>query len=226
MTNKINFIKTLPKTIYFNFKYLPLKQAIKLPIWLFNVRLEKLKGTVIIDSKKTYSGMIRLGCISNTLYDCNHKLVWENRGEVVFNGSCIIGHGSGISTGKNGLIIFGNNFLATTTVKIISYISIVFGENVRVAWESIIMDTDFHETIDISTNERSNPKSPIKIGDNNWIGIRTSILKGTITPDFTIIGACSVLNKQYNTPEYSIIAGKPPKVAKNNVKRDLSSYVE
>ena len=125
MSNILRLLFSLPKTIYFNFFYLPFNQAIKLPIWLYNVNLLKMRGQVIIDSASIKPGMIKLGRVGNPLYDSYNRLTWENRGVVCFKGTCVIGHGSGISTGVNGYIELGNNFAANTTNKIISFVSIL-----------------------------------------------------------------------------------------------------
>lgn len=223
----LNFLFNLPKTIFFNFHYLPFSQAIFLPIWLNRVKLLKMNGKLIIDNPNIRPGMVRLGIKSNFLYDTNRSwLIWEHRGVCCIKGSCNIGHNSAISTGKNGYLEFGENFSAPTTIKIACWKSIVFGENVRVAWEVIILDTDFHETVNIETGERSIPSKEIRIGKNNWVGIRTLVLKGAVTPNFCVIGANSILNKKYDFPEYSIIAGNPIKLFKTGYYHDLYSNVE
>lgn len=38
-------------------------------------------------------------------------------------------------------------------------------------------------------------------------------LKGAILPDYSVLGACSLLNKQYNTP--GLYAGNPAKYIKS-----------
>nr|WP_317333832.1 hypothetical protein [uncultured Romboutsia sp.] len=56
-----HLIMSIPKTIYFNFKYLKFKDAIKLIIIISNrVFLEKTKGNVIIEST-IKTGMIKIG---------------------------------------------------------------------------------------------------------------------------------------------------------------------
>lgn len=50
-----------PQILIFNFHYFPFKQAIKLPVWLFNVKFNVLKGKVVIKSDNVYPGMIRMG---------------------------------------------------------------------------------------------------------------------------------------------------------------------
>ena len=41
-------LRSVIPTIYFNFHYLPFKQAIKLPIFLYKPHLKLMKGTVTI----------------------------------------------------------------------------------------------------------------------------------------------------------------------------------
>lgn len=48
INNKIEILRSLPKTIYFNFKYLPIRQALHLPIILYRPNLINLKGRIEI----------------------------------------------------------------------------------------------------------------------------------------------------------------------------------
>jgi len=41
-------LRSLLPTIYFNFHYLPFRQAVKLPIFLYKPDLKLMKGTVTI----------------------------------------------------------------------------------------------------------------------------------------------------------------------------------
>lgn len=217
---------SLIKTLIFNFKYLPFHQAIKLPILLFKVKFKALEGKIKIDTDNISFGMIKLGRKMNSLYEnSNSRFIWENKGTVIFKGQFAVGHNSSLSIGKNGTLEFGDNFVAVTTVKIACYKKIVFGNNNRIAWESLIIDTDFHATVSLDTGERSITCKEIIIGNNNWIGIRSMILKGTKTPNFCVVGAGSLLNKVYDIPEYSLLAGNPAKLIKTGIYRDLTSYV-
>ena len=54
---------SLPKTVYVNFRYLPLAQAIKFPIWCHWNSWVKGNGKLIID--KPYTASIRLGSASS-----------------------------------------------------------------------------------------------------------------------------------------------------------------
>jgi acetyltransferase-like isoleucine patch superfamily enzyme len=210
------------KTIYFNFKYLPLKQGIKLPVFLYKVRLLKCKGKVKIESKNIKPGLIKLGVNTVSLYPKGGN-VWENHGgNVIFKGKCEIGNNSSISIGKTGNIDFGDNFKCTAALKLTSYCSVTFKENVRLAWEVIIMDTSFHKLKDKDGKLKGRPYAPVVIGRNNWLPTRAMVLKGTKTPDYTIFGAGSILNKDYSSnPTHTVMAGSPLKVRVENVWRDV-----
>ncbi len=54
--------------------------------------------------------------------------------------------------------------------------------------------------------------SPITIGNDVYIGLKTTILPGTKIGDRCIVGACSLLKGEY--PDNSVIAGVPAHVIK------------
>jgi acetyltransferase-like isoleucine patch superfamily enzyme len=82
------------------------------------------------------------------------------------------------------------------------------------------MDTDFHRLK--LTDGRPSPMShaPVKIGDYCWISANCMIMKGTVIPPRCVIGACSFLNRGYDCPEASLIAGHPAKFIKTGLYRD------
>lgn len=53
-------------------------------------------------------------------------------------------------------------------------------------------------------------KAPVKIGDGCYIGANCIIRKGVEIGDFSVIGACSFVNK--NIPPYSVAAGVPCRI--------------
>lgn len=67
-------------SVFFNFHYLPFREAVKLPILLYKPKLLKLKGTIKIKQEdKIGFGMIRLGFPEVSLYP-NTGIVFENYG--------------------------------------------------------------------------------------------------------------------------------------------------
>lgn len=219
----MNVLKYLPyifHIVYFNFRYLPFKQALVLPILLYKPKLLRMKGKVTIESNRIKTGMIRLGCYNVSLYP-DAGIVWENHGgHVIFKSSCSIGNASAISIGQKGKLYFGTGF-HSNSLKIACYKSISIGDYVRMGWDCLIIDTNFHRTKRIN-GEASPAFGSIRIGKNNWIGLKCTVMKGTETPDYTIVAGNSVINKKYDIPEYSLIAGSPAKLKFTGIYRDLA----
>lgn len=209
------------KTIYFNFKMLPFSQAKKLPIFIAkHSKFISLKGAIIIDcALKT--GMIKFGFGTVGIVDKRYAYTLiELNGEIIFSGKALFGTGSKISVGPNGKLKIGNNFVITANSSIICFDSIKVGNDVLISWEIIIMDTDFHATMNTQTGEKYfNITKPIIIGNNVWIGMRSTLLKGTTLPDNIIIGANSLLNKPYQVPNNVLLAGNPAILKKENIQK-------
>ena len=218
---KVSWIATL----YFNFHYLPFKQAIKLPILLYKAKLLKCLGEVIIESDVLRTGMIQMGDYGVSLYP-NKGIVWENHGgKAIFRGRCDIGNASAISIGPAGYCVFGSNFKATTSLKLTCYCQVEFGEKVLIAWDVIVMDSSFHRLKDRNGNFKSKGYAPIIIGNSNWITARCMILSGTKTPDYCTVGATSVLSKDYSDfPTHILLAGNPIEIKAKDVWIDFDDH--
>ena len=222
----VKTLRSLFWSVMFNVRYLPLRQAYKLPILVYKPCFLALKGKVIIDAP-IKTGMIRLGWDSCSLYYPNNRygIIFENHGgTIIFKGSAIVGSGSAISVGPKGIIEFGNDFVATANAKFISFNHIVFGKYCRVAWEVIVMDTDLHQTINKETGKKSTINAEIIIGRNNWIGNKCLILKRTVTPDYCIIAAYSIVDKKIEYEPYCLCGGNPIELKRVGVYRDLDSH--
>jgi len=214
ITNR-KYIRFILHSIFFNFYYLPIKQAIKLPIMLYKPKLLRMKGIVVIRGE-VKTGMIKLGGYAVSFYP-NSGIVWENHGGICeFNGSCTIGNSSTISIGINGKLEFGDKFCATAALKVACYHSISFANEVLIGWDNIIMDTDLHQIMNDENVVINQPK-PIIIDEKVWIGARCFILKGVRVSRGNIIAANTLLTK---TTECSnaILGGLPLEVIRDKVR--------
>lgn len=215
----------MPWTIYFNFHYLPLKQAMRLPIWLYKPNLVKLHGSIKINCLGgAKMGMIRLGYPRVSIYP-GRGIMIENRGTILFNGSCFIGSDCNISVGSNGVLKIGHDFTANANVSIISHYSVEIKEHVLVGWDSKIMDTDFHQMKSEEGVDTPKSYSPVIIGNGVWMAHACTILHGTIIPDNCVIGAHSLTNKEYRCPEHTLLAGTPAKTIKKGVWLDVNDCI-
>lgn len=207
----------LPKTVYFNFKYFKIEDAIKLPILVSHrVYLSECEGSLKIEAPTKF-GMIRIGYGDVGIFD-QHKSrsIWKVSGNVIFKGKAHIGHGSKLSV--SGILTLGSNFSIAAESQIICQKEILFGHDVLVSWENLFMDTDFHKII--TDGEITNLPREIHIGNHVWIGCRCTILKGTKLGDDIIIAANSTISGVYNEPN-TIVGGNPATIIKRGINWEL-----
>lgn len=205
------------KTIIFNFYYFPFRIAIKFPVFIHRqVILRTLRGQVQINAG-IQTGIIRIGYGFVGIYDRGlTKAIWRNQGLVIFNGSALIKYGAKLNIEPKATLELGNNFRISCNSSLICAEKITIGNDVRISWETTIIDTDFHQIQNATTGERLNPNKPISIGNNVWVGMHVKILRGAEISDQVVIGTNSVVTKPI-IGKNKIIAGIPAKIVRNNI---------
>ena len=93
--------------------------------------------------------------------------------------------------------------------------SILLGNHVMMGRDVTIYDSNHHDMIS-ETGEKLNSTKEVIIEDDVWLTGSVRVLKGANIRNSSIVGAYSVLNKEY--PEKSFIAGTPAKVIKEAYK--------
>lgn len=91
---------------------------------------------------------------------------------------------------------------------------ISIGENVVIAPEVIIRDSDQHQIIDPEGNKKP-LSAPIQIGDHVWIGTRAVILKGVHIGSNVVIAAGALVTR--DIPDNCLAVGVPAKVIKSGI---------
>jgi acetyltransferase-like isoleucine patch superfamily enzyme len=215
-------IRAMPKTLYFNFKYLPFKKAIRLPfIVSHRVWIMDAKGVVKINKENLSPAMIKIGFGEVGIFDqMRERSVWKVLGEVNFQGAASLGHGTKISVEEKGKLTLGENVIITAESSIICRNEIVLEDDVMVSWETQIMDSDLHFIKD-NENNIINCDEKIKIGRKTWIGSRCTILKGVNLAPESIVAAGTIVSKAINKSlegkEKCLIGGNTPKIIKEEV---------
>jgi acetyltransferase-like isoleucine patch superfamily enzyme len=204
------------KTIRFNFKYFPFKTAIKFPVLISNnVYLYKMKGRVTINAP-IRTALIQIGYGKVGISDFKRsRAIWEIYGNVVFNGRAFIMHGCKLNVFETGELIFGDDFNMSTECSIVAAKKIEIGNHSGISWESLVMDTDFHHIADETGVVFNHPKQ-VTIGDNVWVGCRSTILKGAVIPNGCVVAANSLVTKSL-VEERSIFGGNPIRVLKSGI---------
>ena len=217
-----NIIRSLPKTLHFNFHYFPFKTAVKLPVIVSHrTYLRELHGKVELP-EKVEKAMVKIGFGDVGHFDRKRSRgIWQVSGTVSFGGKASIGHGSKLSV--RGDLKLGAGFNMT-------------------AEDVLVMDTDEHplfnrrettrrETRDSSPvprpevpcpvsndmdNERINPDKAIIVGSHVWIGCKCVLLKGAEVPNDTVLAAGTLLKSAF-AGEQQVIGGNPPSILKRDV---------
>lgn len=216
MGRNSKILRSIPRTIWFNFRYLPFRQAIRLPIWIANnVRIKELHRGCLDFEGSLRIGLIRIGYHEADGIDIYHThtiLNISKLGHILFREDAHIGQGAIIKINDNGIIIFGRNFAISGTTSIIASKSIFFGDDVQLSWNSLIMDGDAHKIFDEDGNW-INPPREIKIGNKVWIAANTTILNGSVIADNTIVASNSLVGKVFYEGD-CIVGGSPSKILK------------
>ena len=208
----LNILVSIPKTIAFNFRYLPFSQAIKLPIWVASNCKISIKGKIVLMQTPSLA-MIRIGYHKVAIMEPNEKTVMkvEKTGTLIFEGSAHIGKGSKIYVPNNAKLKLGDNFAISASTQIFCQKSISFGRDIQFSWDCLVMDSDSHRIY--IEGEQINADKEISFGNKIWIGCRCTILKGSVIPDGCVIAATSCVTGK-NFEANTIIAGTPAKSIK------------
>lgn len=197
------------KTLYFNFRCLPLKAAVRFPVFVFRkTRLSQLNGRFELKCAPV-TGMIQIGPGMLGTVDRKYtRTVWGVSGHIVFEGKAAFGRGSRIAVAENAELVLGDNVTVTGDSTIICEKGIRIGAGSLLSWEVLMMDTDYHSIYKLGDPDTViNPPKPIVIGENVWIGCRSTVLKGTTVLDNTVIAACSMVTKSILT-DHCVIGGQ------------------
>lgn len=215
---------SLPKTIWFNFKVLPFKKALKLPF--FVSCHTKVKGVnkhnFICDIKNPSFGLCRIGISGSEtgLLIKNKSLLYiHNGGKIFVNGSVCLSRGCYVEA-NNGVIVFGNNVKMNTGFYIESEKSkIEIGNDCSFGWNCVVKNCDGHKII--SDGVELENSGDIHIGNRCWICSEASLLKNAYLPDNCVLAYKSLLTKKLSDKQSCLYAGFPARIVKENIKWDI-----
>lgn len=200
-------------TLYLNLRSLPLSQAWKIPIFVYGrPRFYNLSGRIVIEGK-IKTGMITFNRThpgAPSVMSVQSEVM--NQGTIIFHGAGTIGTGNKVRVSESAILEIGCQFKITDMVNIGCYSKIIIGSHARITHRCQILDSNYHYVANL--NNRTIPKctEPIVIGERCWICNSTTIARGTILPDSTIVASNSLVNRDFTeVPQKSIIGGIPAK---------------
>lgn len=115
----------------------------------------------------------------------------------------------------NAVLEIGNKTYINHNSEIRCREHISIGDNVSIAYNVLIQDSDYHTMYDENGNEK--PQTlPIVIEDNVWVGANAIILKGVTLGKGCVVAAGSVITK--SIPANALVGGNPARIIKQDIK--------
>jgi len=112
-----------------------------------------------------------------------------------------------------GRIRMGDRVFINSGVVLFSVKAITIGNDVAIANEAYLMDTDSH-----GVEGRPVKEAPIVIGDGAWIGARAVILPGVTIGRRCLVAAGAVVSR--DVPDDTLVAGNPAREVRTLVYPD------
>ena len=210
-------VLSIPKTLYFNFKVLKFKEALRLPVLIsYKIKLRGVnrKTVTILGEKRTASIRIGFGASRFSIESTRKGMINLN------HGSLVIGENSGLSEGviidaKNAKIVLGKHFRCNyATLIAAENDDIIFGDEVVLGWKINIRNCDGHYIIDNGVLKDNHGR--ITIGNHVWICAHSDLMKGASVGDDSVVAYGSMVNKSFEMPNV-LIAGRPAKVIREAI---------
>ncbi|MBR0074071.1 MAG: hypothetical protein IJP95_09575 [Bacteroidales bacterium] len=213
------FFLALPRSLWYNLRLLPFRQAIRMPILISHrTVVQNVSGKFILHPEKPRMGLVKIGFGTCQCTDFRHnRTILNIRGTFDILGECSLGAGCAVEVAENALLTVGNKFNLGPKSLIICHKAITFGNDFITSWNCTLMDTDQHSLVD-ADGLVTNPDREITVGNNVWFGCNCLVTKGTTIADSTTVAAGTSLHGTY-TDTHVVLAGNPAKVVKRGVER-------
>lgn len=140
-------LRSILNTIYYNFRILPFKDALKLPLFIGGTtKIKGIRKGCICIKDKIQRGMLSIGRSLGS-YGCYRGITsildfWP-QGMLIVNGRTAICTEFKISI--NGTLNIGKNFDANNGLNCICKYSITFSKNCLLGWDVTVIDSDGHQ---------------------------------------------------------------------------------
>ncbi|MCL5771813.1 MAG: acyltransferase [Actinobacteria bacterium] len=141
----------------------------------------------------------------------------ENKG-IEISRNCYIGRNTILSC-KNGDIFLDENVNIGFNCEIHSSSYVKIGKNTLIAaYVYVIAGDHIHDVVNKPISLLGGISKGIIIGENCWLGARSTIFDSVSIGNDVIVGASAVVNS--DVPAYSVAAGIPARIVKNRLQKE------
>ena len=111
-----------------------------------------------------------------------------------------------------------STFEKRTIMIAVSNSRISIGNGFMGSFDVSSIDNDGHALYNKHTGNRYNQDSSITVGDDVWVGLKSSILSGANIPNGVVVGAGSVVTRKSFMKSDSAVVGNPAKTVKEDIR--------
>jgi acetyltransferase-like isoleucine patch superfamily enzyme len=170
----------------------------------------KVKGRIGKQVRITGGGNLDIGIKHKPDFFFQSLFSMADQAQLLLHGRFQIFTGCKVVVGEGACLELGSGRI-NNEVNITCYQHIQIGEHVAIGEGVTIRDSDGHSML----GHDHQMTRPIHIGNNVWIGVNTTILKGVTIGDGAVIAAGSMVNK--DIPSKCLAGGVPAKVIRENI---------
>lgn len=203
------------RSLCFNLRYLPLRQAVHLPVWITgNFRTVQLsRGQLVLHRPLRKSVILGAGG-SPGLPAFHGGLYLAPGSRLVLRGFTVVGEGSVLRCDAGARLELGENFYCNKNCFLRSANVIRFGDECLLGWNVQINTTDGHP---IRRNGVAGPVSaPVEVGRRVWITANTILTKGVSIAEGCVVAQGAVVTKSVDTPR-ALVGGVPARVIATDI---------
>jgi len=164
-----------------------------------------VRGRLYLGDAPTYVGYVARGLAP--------VIELQENSSLLIDGAVRVGDGARILAGRGASVSIGDDTHFDGDSRVISAVNVSIGAGCAIAWQVLIMDTDFHKV-----DGRPSGDAATTIGDRVWIGAGATILKGVTVGDGAVIAAGAIVTR--DVPAGALVAGNPARLVRESVSWD------
>lgn len=135
------------------------------------------------------------------------------RGRVVLGRWVHVGDATRLRA-HEGTLTVGDKVVFGRDAAVTCFLDVEIGRSTLVADWVYVTDFDHVSTdLDVPIKDQGLVKSPVRIGPDCWLGVRSTVLRGTVVGRGSVLGAHTVARGTY--PAQVVVAGTPGRVVRS-----------
>lgn len=198
----------------FCLRYLPFKQALRVPILIGKIRTGELHRGDIVLREDVSRGSIVLGMEGSEGRGSKPFFIAaHNCGRIVLGNDLTMAVGTAV-VADGATVTIGNGFFCNADCNIYASRDITIGNHCLFGWNVELNTTDGHRIV-YDGNEKLHD-GPITLGSHVWLASYTRVGKSVYIADGCVAAQMSLVNKSHSVPN-TLVGGVPARDLKTNI---------